>query len=93
MMVIILERVPESVRGELTRWLLELHAGVFVGRVSALVRDTLWDHVCKNMGEGAGWLAYQNNNEQGFGLRTWHVTKRRLVDLEGLLLVTIPHGD
>ena len=91
MTIIVLERVPESVRGELTRWLLELHAGMFVGRVTALVRDTLWDYVCANMGEGAGWLVYQNNSEQGFGIRTWHVPNRRLIDMEGLLLVMIPH--
>ena|SRR5258705_9771473 len=91
MTVIVLERVLGSVRGELTRWMLELHAGVFVGRLTAAVRDTLWDYVCSQMGEGAGWLVYQNNNEQGFGMRTWHVTNRQLVDIEGLLLVTILH--
>ncbi|MHB8629129.1 MAG: type I-E CRISPR-associated endoribonuclease Cas2e [Aggregatilineales bacterium] len=90
MTVIVLERVPENVRGELTRWLLELHAGVFVGKISALVRDTLWNYICEQMGEGAGWLVYQQNNEQGFGMRTWHVTNRQLVDMEGLLLITIP---
>ena len=91
MTVIILERVPENVRGELTRWLLELHSGVFVGRISALVRDVLWDYICQHMGDGAGWLMYQQNNEQGFGLKTWHDTKRQLVDMEGLLLVMIPN--
>ncbi len=46
MIVLILEKVPTSLRGELTRWLLELKAGVFVGKVSAMVRDRLWEHVC-----------------------------------------------
>ena len=41
-MIMIPERVPQSLRGELTRWLLELKAGVFVGRVSAMVRERLW---------------------------------------------------
>ncbi len=45
MVVIILESVPTSVRGELTRWLLELHAGVFVGNISAMVRDKLWEMI------------------------------------------------
>ncbi len=43
MVVMLLEKVPTTVRGELTRWLLELRAGVFVGNISALVRDKLWD--------------------------------------------------
>jgi CRISPR-associated protein Cas2 len=39
MVVLILERVPPGLRGELTRWFLEPQAGVFVGRVSAIVRE------------------------------------------------------
>jgi len=39
MTVIILERVPVGVRGELTRWMLEIHTGVFVGTLSARVRS------------------------------------------------------
>ena len=41
MIVMILENVPTSLRGELSRWLLEPRAGVFVGHVSARVRDKL----------------------------------------------------
>ena len=43
MVVLILERVPPGLRGELTRWFLEPQAGVFVGRVSAAVRERLWE--------------------------------------------------
>ena len=45
-MVMLLERVSPGLRGELTRWLLELKAGVFVGRVSAMVRERLWATAC-----------------------------------------------
>ncbi len=43
----ILEKVPVSLRGELTRWLIEPHAGVFVGHVNARVRDKLWEKCCQ----------------------------------------------
>jgi len=46
MVVMILECVPESLRGELSRWLLEPKAGVFVGTVTATVRERLWERVC-----------------------------------------------
>ncbi|MCD6345555.1 MAG: type I-E CRISPR-associated endoribonuclease Cas2, partial [Anaerolineae bacterium] len=46
MVVMILEKVPVGVRGELTRWLLEIKTGVFVGHISARVRDKLWEK-CK----------------------------------------------
>ena len=39
MVVIILEKVSASLRGELTRWMIEPHTGVFVGHVSGMVRD------------------------------------------------------
>ncbi len=90
MLVIVLERVPTSLRGELTRWMLELHAGVFVGKVSAQVRDLLWDQVCDQMRDGAGFLVYQTNNEQGFALRSCGPTNRKLIQVEGLFLVQIP---
>jgi CRISPR-associated protein Cas2 len=88
--VIVLERVPVGVRGELTRWMLELQAGVFVGSLSAMVRDTLWEYICDQMREGAGFLVYSTNSEQGFAVRSCGRTDRRLVSIEGLTLVQIP---
>jgi CRISPR-associated protein Cas2 len=90
MTVIILERVPVGLRGELTRWMLEPRTGVFVGRVSAMVRDVLWNYVCTHMRDGAGLLIYQTNNEQGYAVRSFGETSRRLTNFEGLTLVTIP---
>lgn len=88
MTIIILERVPVGLRGELTRWLLELSAGVFVGRVSAMVRDKLWELTCKRMRDGAGFLVYNSDTEQGFVIRSCGVTTRTVRDFEGLLLIT-----
>ncbi len=47
MTVLVMDRVAESVRGELTRWFLELKPGVFVGTVNARVRSLLWERICK----------------------------------------------
>jgi CRISPR-associated protein Cas2 len=88
--VIILERVPTSVRGELTRWLLEPKAGVFVGRVSGMVRDKLWEMVCGRMGGGAGMMLHTTDSEQGFAVRLWGTTSRIAVDYEGLSLIARP---
>lgn len=90
MTIFILERVPVGLRGELTRWMLEPRTGVFVGRVSALVRDTLWEYVCEQMRGGAGLMVYQTNTEQGYAMRSFGDTSRRLAVFEGLTLVTIP---
>ena len=86
MVVMILEKVTPSLRGELTRWLLQPHTGVFVGTVSARVRDLLWQRVCRSRKEGAGVLVYPDDTEQGFAIRTCGKTKRTMVDFEGLIL-------
>lgn len=92
MIVIVLERVPTSLRGELTRWLLEPRTGVFVGNVSAMVRDRLWERVCGSMRGGAGMLVHNAENEQGFAIRFWGSTSRWIVDFDGLTLVSVPQS-
>ncbi len=90
MVVLILERVPPGLRGELTRWFLEPKAGVFVGRVSALVRDKLWEKACKNAKDGGCLMIHTTNNEQGFEMKSWGRTARVLEDFDGLSLVRMP---
>jgi CRISPR-associated protein Cas2 len=90
MLVLILERVSPSLRGELTRWLLEPKAGVFVGRVSAMVRDRLWEKACRQVGEGGCLMIHASDSEQGFQIRSWGRTARSVEDFEGLFLVRVP---
>jgi CRISPR-associated protein Cas2 len=90
MVVLILERVPLGLRGELTRWFLEPKAGVFVGRVSAMVRDKLWEKACGQAGGGACLMIYSSDNEQGFRIRSWGRMARSVEDFEGLFLVRVP---
>ncbi len=90
MVVIILEKVPTSLRGDLTRWMLELHTGVFVGTLKPLVRQKLWARVCGAMKGGAGILVYDARNEQGFEVEFWGGTNRWIVDRDGLKLVQLP---
>ncbi|EYT83378.1 CRISPR-associated protein Cas2 [Streptomyces sp. Tu 6176] len=89
MTVIILTNCPAGLRGFLTRWLLEISPGVFLGSPSARVRDILWDEVRTHSGQGRALLAHQTDNEQGFTFRThdhtWHPT-----DHEGLTLLHRP---
>ena len=88
MTIFVLERVPVSVRGELTRWLLEPHAGVFVGRPSALVREKLWELIGEKQGAGAAVMVWSADTEQGFSMRTSGKTARQLRDFEGLTVVS-----
>lgn len=87
MVVMIMENVPIGLRGELSRWLIEPRAGVFVGHVSALVRDKLWEICCKGVAEGGIIQIWATNNEQRFDMRVYGDTRREVVDFEGLCLV------
>ena len=87
MIVMLLEHVTPGLRGELTRWLLEPRPGVFIGKVSALVRDKLWEHVQGKAVKGAGMLVYPAQSEQGFTIQCFGDTTREVVDFEGLMLI------
>src|SRR5579862_9608454 len=89
-MVLVLERVSPSLRGELTRWLLEPRTGVFVGDVSAQVRDLLWIHVRERLRNGGAILVHNADTEQGFAMRAIGDPSRELVDYDGLVLVRRP---
>ncbi|MFI1508145.1 type I-E CRISPR-associated endoribonuclease Cas2e [Streptomyces sp. NPDC020597] len=89
MTVIVLTNCPAGLRGFLTRWLLEISAGVFVGNPSARIRDALWHEVQQYAGQGRALLTHTTNNEQGFTFRThdhaWHP-----IDHEGVTLIHRP---
>ena len=93
MVVIVLESVPISLRGELTRWLIEPHPGVFVGHLSGMVRDRLWEKCCQKVKEGGVVKLWSTNNEQRFAMRSFGVTRRAIVDFEGLQLIRLPITD
>ncbi|NJP67115.1 type I-E CRISPR-associated endoribonuclease Cas2e [Streptomyces spiramenti] len=89
MTVIVLTNCPPGLRGFLTRWLLEVSPGVFLGSTSARIRDLLWDEVQTYRDKGRALLAYQTDTEQGFTFRT-HEHAWEPVDHEGLTLIHRP---
>ena len=89
MVVFLLEKVPVSLRGEITRWLLELRPGVFVGNVSALVREKLWEMICQKIKGGAATLLQSSATEQGYKIRTFGDTTRKVKDFDGLQLIVV----
>lgn len=90
MIVLLLEKVPPSLRGEITRWMVELKTGVFAGHLSAMVRDKLWDHICSKIRGGGAMMLYNAANEQGYDIRTHGETSRKIRSFDGLLLATVP---
>ena len=90
MIIMILEKVTAGMRGELTRWLIEPKSGIFIGDVSARVRDLLWEK-CRNRKSSYGVIqVWNSNNEQKFEIRMEGDTSRELILEEGLQLIRIP---
>lgn len=87
MIIMVLNNVPVSVRGNLTRWLVEVKSGVYIGQVSARVRDKLWEQCMGSKRTGGIFQAWSTNNEQGFHMRMSGMLDRRVIDLEGVELV------
>jgi len=87
----ILEKVPTSLRGELTRWMIEPSTGVFIGHLSGMVRDRLWEKCCAQVKEGGVIQAWSTNTEQRYTMRLYGDTQRQVVDFEGLYLIRKNH--
>lgn len=92
MTVIVVAACPVGLRGHLTRWLLEISAGVFVGRVSARVRELLWERTVDMVKSGRAIMVYAANNEQGLAFKV-HQHEWKPVDVEGVTLMLRPNDD
>ncbi len=87
MTVILMEKVPPSLRGEISKWLIELKAGVFVGKINALVREFIWEKCTKKAGEGSVVMVWKTNNEQGFDIKHHKTAHYHPENFEGVWLV------
>lgn len=69
MVVLVLTACPAGLRGHVTRWLLEIAPGVFVGKVSARVRQELWSRVVELLKDGRAILVFSKKGDQGLDFR------------------------
>jgi len=88
MLVIVVENVPPRLRGRLAVWLIEIRAGVYVGDLSAKVRDMLWQQVEAGLEDGNAIMAWSTNTESGFDFKTLGENRRLPVEIDGLKLVS-----
>jgi CRISPR-associated protein Cas2 len=90
MTVIVVAACPVGLRGHLTRWLLEISAGVFVGRVSTRVRDLLWQRTVEMVKTGRAIMVFASNNEQGLDFKV-HKHEWHPIDVDGVTLMLRPN--
>lgn len=88
MLVIVVENVPPRLRGRLAVWLLEVRAGVYVGKVSRRVREMIWATIEEGIDEGNAVMAWTTNTESGFDFMTLGPNRRIPKEMEGVKLVS-----
>lgn len=89
MTIIVLTDCPPRLRGDLTKWLMEINTGVYVGNLNPRVRYALWERVCDHVKSGRATMVYRANNEQHMQFRV-HNTTWGPVDFDGLTLMRRP---
>lgn len=90
MVTLVLTACPAGLRGQLTRWLVEVTPGVFVGRLNARLRDEIWALVLEMVKDGKAIMVFSaRNSEQGFAFRT-HRHDWQVEDFDGLEVVRRP---
>jgi CRISPR-associated protein Cas2 len=87
--VLVLSACPAGLRGHLTRWLLEISPGVFVGMVTARVRELMWERVVELSKDGRAIMVHSARNEQRLDFRV-HRHNWQPVDVDGLHLMRRP---
>ncbi|MBA4084678.1 MAG: type I-E CRISPR-associated endoribonuclease Cas2 [Kytococcus sp.] len=89
MVVLVLTACPVGLRGFLTRWLMEISAGVFVGRVSSRVREQLWARVEEMAKDGRAIMVHNADSEQGLDFKVlrhdWEP-----IDVDGIRVMLRP---
>lgn len=89
MIVLVLSACPPGLRGYLTRWLLEISAGVFVGKVSKRVRELMWQRTVDMVRTGRAIMVFSARNEQGLDFLV-HGHHWEPIDVEGVKLMLRP---
>lgn len=92
MVVVILILAPESTKGVVSRYLMEISSGVFIGNIKANIREELWDFVRGNLGKGSLIMAHSDNSVMGHQIRTQNINKRTMKSLDGIELIYIENS-
>ena len=87
MVVIVLEKAPDSLRGYLTRWLIQPRRGVYLGHATARVRERLWSQIRSKIKSGNAIMIWPDRTcPQGYRALQAGKSGTTLEDFDGLLL-------
>jgi CRISPR-associated protein Cas2 len=87
MLLIKTSNVPTALTGYLSRYLMELESGLFVGKVNRRLADHLWSQTETYAKDGYATGVLSGGSELGFTLRSHNHPTLTIKDMDGL---TIP---
>ncbi|MCR5635881.1 MAG: type I-E CRISPR-associated endoribonuclease Cas2e [Clostridiales bacterium] len=87
--IVVLSDCPKKLRGDMTKWFIEVNTGVYVGNLNSRVRDELWIRITENIGKGHATMVFSCNNEQHMDFRV-HNSYWQPKDFEGIKLMLRP---
>ncbi|NIH83757.1 type I-E CRISPR-associated endoribonuclease Cas2e [Amycolatopsis granulosa] len=90
MTVIVVAACPVGLRGHLTRWMLEISPGVFVGTINQRIRALMWARVIDMVKTGRAIMVYHAPNEQGLAFEV-HQHDWQPIEHEGIHLILRPN--
>ena len=91
--VLVTSAIPDHLHGYLSRFLTEVEGGVYVGNISPVVRDHIWERVREAIGDGTATIINSDNSrEQGFSLETFGQNAKTTIDLDGLTVLAYRPG-
>jgi CRISPR-associated protein Cas2 len=92
MMVLILHKIRPSVRGRLTRWLIQPQTNIYVGHPSARIREAIWKLVREEIDTkgGSAILIHPDACEQGCRILQHGESPKGMKDFDGLILPKTP---
>lgn len=92
--VLVTERLSPGLRGAISQWYVEVNPGIYVGTISARIREELWAQIEE-------WVLINDigyaldisptDNEQGYAMRTAGTSRYGIRDYDGLQLVSRQH--
>lgn len=93
MLVITLTSVPPSLQGELSKYCQQLQTNVYVSDVGARIRESLWQKITENIGNGQATMCWSTNNELGYNYLTTR-DNYEVIDYDGIpLMVKLKNSD
>jgi len=87
--IIVLSDCPPKLRGDMSKWFFEINTGIYVGNVSARVREKLWERITTNIGHGHATMVYSAPGEQRMCFLV-HNSYWKPVDFDGITLMCRP---